>query len=219
MSVHEEQVKSTKKVFVETWGCQMNVADSESMLGMLKARAYETTDKAEEADLVLLNTCHIREKATHKVLSRLGTLRQVAEKNPKMKIAVTGCVAQAEGEKLLTKADNIDILVGPGKIHDLTKLIDQHAETGRPATALGFAKDRGAEGHIEPGPLNQPAGEKPTLSGKSEISRYVNIAQGCDNFCTFCVVPFTRGREVSRSPQEILNECQRLVAEGGRHQH
>ncbi len=216
MSVHEEQVKSTKKVFVETWGCQMNVADSESMLGMLKARAYETTDKAEEADLVLLNTCHIREKATHKVLSRLGTLRQVAEKNPKMKIAVTGCVAQAEGEKLLTKADNIDILVGPGKIHDLTKLIDQHAETGRPATALGFAKDRGAEGHIEPGPLNQPAGEKPTLSGKSEISRYVNIAQGCDNFCTFCVVPFTRGREVSRSPQEILNECQRLVAEGAR---
>jgi tRNA-2-methylthio-N6-dimethylallyladenosine synthase len=205
---------SKKKVFVETWGCQMNVADSETMLSMLQGQNYETTDQVEQADLVLLNTCHIREKATHKVLSRLGALRQVAEHNPNMKIAVAGCVAQAEGEKLLDKATNIDILLGPGRIEQLPELLVKHEETAKPVSALGFKKGRG-EDH----PHHQaeaPATVKPTVTGKTEITRYVNIAQGCDNFCTFCVVPFTRGREISRPASEIITEVKNLLADGAR---
>lgn len=205
---------SKKKVFVETWGCQMNVADSETMLSMLQAQNYETTDKVEQADLVLLNTCHIREKATHKVLSRLGALRQVAEHNPQMKIAVAGCVAQAEGEKLLEKATNIDILLGPGKIEQLPDLLTRHEETSRTVSALGFKKGRG-EDH-QHAPVDAPTTVKPTVTGKAEITRYVNIAQGCDNFCTFCVVPFTRGREISRPAAEIVQEVKTLLADGSR---
>ncbi|HYX40011.1 MAG TPA: tRNA (N6-isopentenyl adenosine(37)-C2)-methylthiotransferase MiaB [Oligoflexus sp.] len=203
---------SKKKVFVETWGCQMNVADSETMLSMLQAQNYEATDQVEQADLVLLNTCHIREKATHKVLSRLGALRQVAELNPNMKIAVAGCVAQAEGEKLLDKATNIDILLGPGKIDQLPDLLTRSEGTSKPVSALGFKKGRGEEHpHFE-----MPTTVKPTVTGKPEITRYVNIAQGCDNFCTFCVVPFTRGREISRPSMEIVSEVKTLLADGAR---
>jgi tRNA-2-methylthio-N6-dimethylallyladenosine synthase len=205
---------SKKKVFVETWGCQMNVADSETMLSMLQAQNYETTDQVEQADLVLLNTCHIREKATHKVLSRLGALRQVAELNPQMKIAVAGCVAQAEGEKLLEKATNIDILLGPGKIAQLPELLTKHEETSKTVSALGFKKGRG-EDHLHV-PVQMPTTVKPTVTGKAEITRYVNIAQGCDNFCTFCVVPFTRGREISRPAAEIVSEVKTLLADGSR---
>jgi tRNA-2-methylthio-N6-dimethylallyladenosine synthase len=204
---------SKKKVFVETWGCQMNVADSETMLSMLQGQNYETTDKVEQADLVLLNTCHIREKATHKVLSRLGALRQMAEHNPNMKIAVAGCVAQAEGEKLLDKATNIDILLGPGKIEQLPDLLTRHEETAKPVSALGFKKGRGEDNHHH---VEAHATVKPTVTGKAEITRYVNIAQGCDNFCTFCVVPFTRGREISRPASEIVTEVKNLLADGAR---
>lgn len=212
LSTSENTPAAPKKVFIETWGCQMNVADSEAMLGMLEARSYEMTMVAEEADLVLLNTCHIREKATHKVLTRLGTLRPLVEKNPALKIAVTGCVAQAEGAKLFDKADNIDILIGPGKIAELPQLLDAHdASRGQaPVMALGFDRHREDKAD-EP---TAPVSVKPTVSGKSEITRYVNIAQGCDNFCTFCVVPFTRGRELSRRPDEILAEVQAMVNEG-----
>ncbi len=212
------ETKVPKKVFIETWGCQMNVADSEEMLGMLEAHNYQATSDASEADLVLLNTCHIREKATHKVLTRLGTLRPLVEKKPSMKIAVTGCVAQAEGAKLLQKADNIDILLGPGKIAELTSLLDAHEQGKNPVMALGFDrhKDEGEALLLTPRALTP--GElpkvKPTVSGKSEITRYVNIAQGCDNFCTFCVVPFTRGRELSRSPADILDEVAAMIADG-----
>ncbi|HET9240543.1 MAG TPA: tRNA (N6-isopentenyl adenosine(37)-C2)-methylthiotransferase MiaB [Oligoflexus sp.] len=205
---------SKKKVFVETWGCQMNVADSETMLSMLQSQNYETTDQVEQADLVLLNTCHIREKATHKVLSRLGALRQVAEHNPQMKIAVAGCVAQAEGEKLLEKATNIDILLGPGKIDQLPELLTRHEETSKTVSALGFKKGRG-EDHPH-APVEASTTVKPTVTGKAEITRFVNIAQGCDNFCTFCVVPFTRGREISRPAAEIVAEVKTLLADGAR---
>lgn len=196
-----------KKVFVETWGCQMNVADSETMLSILGGQNYEPTTQVEQADLVLLNTCHIREKATHKVLSRLGALGAMTTLRPQVKIAVAGCVAQAEGEKLLSKASNIDILLGPGKINELPDLLARHVPGKAAVTALGFNK-----------PDDQVSTEnqelKPTLSGRDEVSRYVNIAQGCDNFCTFCVVPFTRGREISRPIKEILVELQNLVNDG-----
>lgn len=204
---------SKKKVLIETWGCQMNVADSETMLNMLQEKNYELTQQADQADLVLLNTCHIREKATHKVLSRLGKLREIArDSNPQMKIAVAGCVAQAEGKKLLKQAKNIDILLGPGKINDLGDLLDQQQKSGKQVMSVGFkAKDSKEE--IK---YSQSTLAKPSLAGKNDVSRFINIAQGCNNFCSFCVVPFTRGREISRQPHEILKEAQNLVAEGAR---
>lgn len=198
-----------KKVLIETWGCQMNVADSEKMLGMLQQQNYQVTENETEADLILLNTCHIREKAKHKVLSRLGTLKDLHKDKPKLRIAVTGCVAQAEGAKLFDQASNIDILVGPGKIDELPRLLQEREGGQHSLAALGFKREHGEHGpHEDAGTAN------PTITGKSEISRYVNIAQGCDNFCTFCVVPFTRGREISRMPSDIAAEVQRLT-EGG----
>jgi len=196
-----------KKVLIETWGCQMNVADSETILANLLQANYSLTDSAEDADLVLLNTCHIRDKAKHKVLSRLGRLKEVKERNPKLKIAVAGCVAQAEGKRLFKESPQIDLLIGPGKIHRLRDLLDDMHSSGKSVSALGFKED-GAD-------KSEPK-IKPTLTGKNEISRYVNITQGCDNFCTFCVVPFTRGREISRSPQLILDECKRLLDAGAK---
>ena len=135
----ENKIQPKKKVLIETWGCQMNVADSENMLNMLQKENYEATTSAEDADLVLLNTCHIREKATHKVLSRLGRLREISkEKNPDMKIAVAGCVAQAEGKKLLNKANNIDVLLGPGKIAELPELMKERETSGKKVVSVGF---------------------------------------------------------------------------------
>lgn len=203
-----------KKVYVETWGCQMNVADSEQMLGMLRSQNYSQTDKPEDADLVLLNTCHIREKATHKVLSRLGRLREISStQKPDMKIAVTGCVAQAEGKKLMEKASNIDLLIGPGKIGDLTKLLETHEKDGQRAMSIGFDK---RHAHDADHTHETPTETNPTVTMKEEITRFVNIVQGCDNFCTFCVVPFTRGREISRPLSHIVEETKKLLEEGAR---
>lgn len=212
---------SPKKVYVETWGCQMNVADSEQMLGLLQAQNYSQTATPEDADLVLLNTCHIREKATHKVLSRLGRLREISlEHNPKMKIAVAGCVAQAEGKKLMEKASNIDILLGPGKISELPGLLATHALDGKRAMSLGFESTaRKHDDHELLGTrtdIEAPVVPNPTVTMKEEVTRFINIAQGCDNFCTFCVVPFTRGREISRPLESILSEVKALVAGGAK---
>lgn len=204
-----------KKVHVETWGCQMNAADSERMLALLAQQNYQLTQIVEEADLVLLNTCHIREKARHKVLSRLGVLRDLKEQRPGMTIAVAGCVAQAEGRRLLKAAPQIDVLLGPGKIEDLPRLLSEHADTGKSALATGFARhhdDHAAESTD----IDAEAVAPPTLSGKHEVSRYVNIQQGCNNYCTFCVVPFTRGREVSRTIAEVVAESKALLATGAR---
>ncbi|MEY4630749.1 MAG: hypothetical protein RIQ81_869 [Pseudomonadota bacterium] len=204
-----------KKVHVETWGCQMNVADSEKMLSLLHGMNYVLTEDESEADLFLLNTCHIREKAKHKVVSRLGVLREMKKQRPGVKIAVAGCVAQAEGAKLLREAPQIDVLLGPGKIDELPSLLNRSLDSGAPSMATGFkspeidAKDTPA---ADPAPDVVP----PTLTGKNEVSRFVNIIQGCNNFCTFCIVPFTRGREISRMPEDILGECRKLLASGAR---
>jgi tRNA-2-methylthio-N6-dimethylallyladenosine synthase len=197
----------TRKVHVESWGCQMNVADSERMLALLGKNQYEQTLQGpEDADLIVLNTCNIREKARHKVVSRLGVLRELKEKNPKLRIAVTGCVAQAEGKKLLKEAPMIDVVLGPGRIDDLPDVLRQLEASKEAQIAIGFTK---REPDAEP-IVNTP------LTGKNEITRYVTIAQGCDNFCTFCIVPHTRGREVSRSKDEIVAECVKQVQGGAR---
>jgi tRNA-2-methylthio-N6-dimethylallyladenosine synthase len=211
----------------------MNTADSERMLTLLAKKNYRLVHTAEEADLVLLNTCHIREKARHKVVSRLGVLRDLKEKKPGMTIAVAGCVAQAEGARLIKEAPVIDVLLGPGKIDELPRLLDEHAASGKTTLSIGFKKDRGHD-HDEPSSArdgdqrNQsttqetnveakaPQAAPLPLTGKNDISRFVNVQQGCNNYCTFCVVPFTRGREISRSIPAIVQEAEALVEAGAR---
>lgn len=207
-----------RKVHIETWGCQMNIADSERMLALLEANNYELSrDGAETADLILLNTCHIREKARHKVLSRLGALNELKAKNPDLRIAVAGCVAQADGKKLIEQAPQIDVLIGPGKIDELPGLLRENMATGQSVVATGF--DRHARDENDVGReavSDDPVLHIPSVSGKPEVTRFVNIIQGCNNFCTFCVVPFTRGREISRAKDEILREVEYMVRNGAR---
>lgn len=212
----ENSDPSPRKVLIETWGCQMNVADSEAMLQILKGEKFDLTSNESEADLIILNTCHIREKAKHKILSRLGVLNHLKKLRPEMTIAVAGCVAQAEGRKLLKEAPGIDILLGPSKIGDLPSLLRNQKATGKPSVSIGF-KPKEAHSHAlpdAPPPLLKRA--PATLTGIDEVTRYLNIVQGCNNFCTFCVVPFTRGREVSRLPREILAEAQALLDTGAK---
>ena len=205
-----------QRVHIETWGCQMNVADSERMRSLLEANQYTLTGSAETADLILLNTCHIREKARHKVLSRLGVLNELKEKNPKLKIAVTGCVAQADGKKLLELAPQIDVLIGPGKIDELPELLRQNKSTGEQTMATGFQRHAEDHDHKDEEVSEEPILHIPSVTGKHEVTRFVNIIQGCNNFCTFCVVPFTRGREISRSHDEVLREVRYMVAQGAK---
>jgi tRNA-2-methylthio-N6-dimethylallyladenosine synthase len=219
LSESTSPASTEKSVHIETWGCQMNTADSEKMLSLLAGQNYKLVDSADKADLVLLNTCHIREKATHKVLSRLGILRDMKAKKPGMKIAVAGCVAQAEGRRLIKAAPQIDVLLGPGKIDDLPRLLGENAQTGATAVAVGFktkaeesARNHDHDHGHEPGELKKTQ----SVTGKNEVSRYVNIQHGCNNYCTFCVVPFTRGREISRTHEEVLQDAAGLVHHGAR---
>ena len=203
--------KPHRRVLIETWGCQMNVADSERMLSLLHAENYILTAVAEDADLILLNTCHIREKARHKVLSRLGVLQSLKNSNPELKIAVTGCVAQADGKKLLELAPQIDVLLGPGKIDELPALLLENRRLKKSQMAIGFDLHNDASPNLVEEVVNIPS-----VTGKLEVTRFVNIIQGCNNFCTFCVVPFTRGRELSRTSDDIMREVRYMVAEGAR---
>lgn len=201
-----------RKVLIETWGCQMNVADSEQMLAMLKKNNYQPTPDLDDADLVLLNTCHIREKAKHKVMSRLGRIREKQKASQRqIQIAVTGCVAQAEGRKLLEEATNIDVLLGPGKIDQLQDLLDLNQRTGKRQWSIGFKDEH--KNQTAPALDKDPEAHQPLL-GKSEVSRFINISQGCNNFCTFCVVPFTRGNEISLSPDQVVQKARHLIDSG-----
>lgn len=210
-----------KKVYVQTWGCQMNVADSERMMGLLISLRYVKTDVPEHADLIILNTCHIREKARHKVVSRLGELRALKKENPSLLIAVAGCVAQAESEILAKEAPFIDLIFGPDQIESLPQLLE--AVLMQPRTHV----DAQNFSHVvTPFVLTQFDSKDVPYSipidsvapyqdtDKIEITRYVNIIKGCNNFCTFCVVPYTRGREKSRSKKEILEEVNFLTQNG-----
>ena len=206
----EEQM--SKKVFIKTWGCQMNVADSERMLGLLATRNYVQTENVDESDLVILNTCHIREKARHKLVSRLGEIRDIKAVNPNLIIAVSGCVAQAESVSLAKEVPYIDLIFGPDKIEELPSLLekvlvpsaqdnsnsDEHKDSKHNAYVFTKFDDKDKKYSI-------PLDVVPPFydETKNEVSRFVNIIKGCNNFCTFCVVPYTRGREKSRDEAEI----------------
>jgi tRNA-2-methylthio-N6-dimethylallyladenosine synthase len=206
---HDTQtsLKARKKLHIQTWGCQMNVYDSQRMEGLLRPLGYEVSDGPDGADLVILNTCHIREKAAEKVYSALGRLKKLKDakeaKGGQMRIAVAGCVAQAEGAEITARAPQVDLVFGPQSYHKLPEMIAQAARQSGDILETEFevedkfdalAKPRQAEGY----------------------SAYLTIQEGCDKFCTFCVVPYTRGVEVSRSVDAITAEIRGLVAQGVR---
>jgi tRNA-2-methylthio-N6-dimethylallyladenosine synthase len=199
---------SPKKLHIKTFGCQMNAYDSERMAEALEPAGYALTGDPDDADLVILNTCHIREKAAEKVYSELGRVRlakarRLSEGRDTM-VAVAGCVAQAEGREILARAPVVDIVVGPQSYHRLADLVAEAARTGGGLVATDFpAEDKFA--HL-------PARPK----GKRQVSAFVTVQEGCDKFCTFCVVPYTRGAEFSRAANEIVSEVERLAARGSR---
>ncbi|CAA7614064.1 isopentenyl-adenosine A37 tRNA methylthiolase [Candidatus Terasakiella magnetica] len=193
-----------KKLFVKTYGCQMNVYDSARMADVLTPLGYAPADGPEDADMVILNTCHIREKAAEKVFSELGRLKRLqaakAAQGSRMILAVAGCVAQAEGEEILRRAPFVDIVLGPQTYHRLPEMVAQAARAGGavldtefpPEPKFDFLPDARAEGS----------------------SAFLSVQEGCDKFCTFCVVPYTRGAEYSRPAAAVLAEATRLAEQG-----
>lgn len=192
----------TKRVHIVTMGCQMNVYDSEQMLRHLAPLDYKPTASLNRADLILLNTCSIREKAEHKVYSFLGRLARMKRQNPRLIIGVGGCVAQQEGYRLIGRAPQVDIVFGTFALGRIASLVQQAERQGTQIV------DTGARGVSEPLCVSKP------IFPVERASAFVTIMQGCDNFCTYCVVPYVRGREVSRTPQEILEETGLLVDSG-----
>ncbi len=208
----------TRKLYIKTWGCQMNVYDSAKMAEVLQPHGYAPTDSADDADMVILNTCHIREKATEKVFSELGRLKQVkaakAERDGKAPLlAVAGCVAQAEGETILERAPYVDLVFGPQAFHRLPELVAQ-AEARGPEPAKGASPNRGV---IDTDfPVESKFDYLPEESLSQGAAAYLAIQEGCDKFCSFCVVRYTRGAEHSRPVDQVLAEARRLVASGAR---
>src|SRR6056297_410330 len=192
-----------KKLFIKTYGCQMNVYDSERMAEALGQAGYVPTDRPEEADMILLNTCHIREKAAEKVYSELGRLKPLKAANPDLRIGVAGCVAQAEGEEIVARAPLVDLVVGPQSYHRLPEL-EAAARAGRRAVLTDFPEEDKFD-HLAKRPK---AARGPTA--------FLTVQEGCDKFCAFCVVPYTRGAEVSRPAEKVLAEARDLVERGVR---
>jgi tRNA-2-methylthio-N6-dimethylallyladenosine synthase len=201
---------NAKKVFVKTYGCQMNVYDSQRMTDALAADGYSATDRMEDADLVLLNTCHIREKAAEKVYSELGRIREIKREREiaggEMMIGIAGCVAQAEGREIIRRAPVVDLVIGPQTYHRLPDAL-RKARSGEKVVETDYAVEDKFE-H-----LPQPRRAEIARRG---VTAFLSVQEGCDKFCTFCVVPYTRGSEVSRPVRQIVAEAEKLAAAGVR---
>lgn len=193
-----------KRLFIKTYGCQMNVYDSERMADVLRPLGYAPTDTAEGADFVILNTCHIREKAAEKVYSELGKLREMKEaRSGAMTIAVAGCVAQAEGEEIMRRQPAVDLVVGPQAYHQLPELLTRTARARGERIGADFAADEKFD-------------SLPQARGVTGPTAFLTVQEGCDKFCSFCVVPYTRGAEWSRPAEAVLTEARGLADQGVR---
>jgi tRNA-2-methylthio-N6-dimethylallyladenosine synthase len=197
-----------KKLYIKTWGCQMNVYDSYRMADVLSPLGYALVDQPDDADMMILNTCHIREKATEKLFSELGRMREYKErkkeKGEKMIMAVAGCVAQAEGEIITDRAPYVDMVFGPQTYNQLPEMVAEAAGAYGKKRVINL--DFPTESKFDTLPEEAVNSQGP--------SAYVSIQEGCDKFCSFCVVPYTRGAEFSRSVAEVLKEV-RMLAKGG----
>ena len=189
-----------KKVFVKTYGCQMNEYDSGRMSDIMQEEGYQKTDSENDADLIILNTCHIREKASEKVYSELGRVNKRSKQMGKKPIiAVAGCVAQAEGQEILKRAKNVDMVFGPQSYHKLPEFLKK-AESGQRVVETEFYE----EDKFDIAPIKVT----------NKVTAFLSVQEGCDKFCTFCVVPYTRGAEFSRPVNDILNEAKDMVQKG-----
>lgn len=210
-----------RKLYLETFGCQMNVLDSELVMGQLRARGFESTDDRDNADVVIFNTCSVREHAEQKVWSRLGQLRETKEQNPNLVIGVIGCMAERDGTDIFKRFPHIDILCGPGELDKLPGMVVNSttqqftdAASTRQVALMGATSRRSstlaaAEDNLELLDLSR------ALSPGDDVSQaYVRITRGCNKFCTYCVVPYTRGPEVHRPPQNIIDEV-KMIADAG----
>ncbi len=201
---------ATKRVFVKTYGCQMNVYDSQRMSDALAADGYASTDRIEDADLVLLNTCHIREKAAEKVYSELGRIRDLkaerASRGLETVVGVAGCVAQAEGREIIRRQSAVDLVIGPQTYHRLPEAL-RKARNGEKVVETDYAIEDKFE-HL-------PKPRKAEIIGRG-VTAFLTVQEGCDKFCTFCVVPYTRGSEVSRPVAQIVAEAEKLAEAGVR---
>ena len=196
----------TKKLFIKTHGCQMNEYDSAKMFDLLEEKEqFELAKTEDEADLLILNTCSIREKAQEKVFHQIGRWRKIKEKKPNLKIAIGGCVASQEGEKIIKRAPAVDIVFGPQTLHKLPELYKEKNKTDINQVDISF-------------PKLEKFSHFPTKA-TGEPSAFVSIIEGCNKYCSFCVVPKTRGHEVSRTIEDILNEISELADKGTREIH
>lgn len=191
-----------KKVYIKTFGCQMNENDSEKMLILLQDE-YEPVSIPEEADLILINTCSVRKKPQHKVYSEAGRYKSLKKKKPNLIIGITGCVAQQEGENLLKRLPYIDLVLGTQGFYFIREALEVLRKTKKPVVFTELKAD------FKPPLILDKNG-----LFSNRVKAYVNIMQGCDNFCTYCIVPYVRGREISRPPEEILKEIEELVKQG-----
>ena len=203
-----ESAPGVKRLFIKTYGCQMNVYDSERMADVLRPLGYTPTDTAEGADFVILNTCHIREKAAEKVYSELGKLRELKDERARttgtsMTIAVAGCVAQAEGEEIMRRQPAVDLVVGPQAYHQLPELLTRTARARGERIGADFAADEKFD-------------SLPQARGVNGPTAFLTVQEGCDKFCSFCVVPYTRGAEWSRPAEAVLAEARGLADQGVR---
>lgn len=210
------QIPVKRKVFVETLGCQMNFSDSELMLGLLHQEGFEPTPDPAEADLLIINTCQIRGSAEDKAYSHLGRWRKYKLQNPSVRIAMAGCVAQQAKESVFKRLPHVDIVFGTQNIHDLPNLVRAAFSTS-PYQPRGPRSKQGA--HVMAVDRQKPRStydyvQDVTAIRDSDISAWVTVIEGCDYFCTYCVVPYTRGRQVSRQPDSILQEISQLAERG-----
>jgi len=192
---------NNKKLYIETYGCQMNFSDSEIVGSIMAKDGYKTTDKTENADIIFINTCSIRDNAEQRIRKRLREIKKMKKNNPNLKVGVLGCMAERLKQQLLDEEDVVDLIVGPDAYRDLPNLI-KTVESGRRAINVLLSEEE-TYSEIEPVRL-----------GSNNISAYISIMRGCENFCTYCVVPFTRGKERSRDPETIVNEARDLVSKG-----
>ena len=200
--------KKEKYLFIETFGCQMNENDSERIIGLMRHSNFKTTDNPDNADMVILNTCSIRDKAQHKVYSALGRLKKLKAGKPNLIIGVGGCMAQQEGNRLLKRAPHLDVVFGTHNIHRLPDLVREVETAKNKAVATGFYDS------IEEELFDHAYFENRSEYFAVRVKASVAVMRGCDNFCTYCVVPYVRGRESSRKSSDILQEINRLAEAG-----
>jgi tRNA-2-methylthio-N6-dimethylallyladenosine synthase len=204
---------SRKKLYIETVGCQMNVLDSELVVGKLRNEGYELTDDIQQADTILYNTCSVRQHAEDKIYSALGRIRRLKERKPELTIGVLGCMAQKDQGKILRRAPHVDVVVGPGQLGRVSELLVLAKEQATPQMAVSLPRTSGTKETVtasfaEYDPLREPA------MRPSPFQAFVRIMMGCDKFCTYCIVPSVRGPEQSRPPAVIVDEARQLADQG-----